>query len=183
VVTAEPAALPAERYGTPAIARLDPALLEDLADHYRQAQREQLRALATRHAFGPHLRQAEDRLTDGELLEASTIRLLAADAARDAQARETQQQRRLTYLDFRAPGARRRARNQPLTKRRRHGAETHLGDIDHEYLRACGSCAETSYPVMDGLACRAPHQCGFSGRQLDSLCAGHSGTLPFGRSM
>jgi hypothetical protein len=87
------------------IARLDPALVEALADHYRHAQRKQLRALATRQASGPHLRQAEDRLTDGELLDAPTIRLLAADAARDAQARETQRQRRRIYLDFRAAGA------------------------------------------------------------------------------
>jgi hypothetical protein len=159
--------LPAPLYDPCTIDRLDPMLLDDLAHHYRRAQRDRTRELAGRHGPGPHLRAAADRLTNGQLLEPTALRLLDADAAHDEQARSTQQQRRLAYLEFRHAEARRRARDQPLTTRLRHGAETHLDDIDHDYLRACPSCGELSYPTIDHGTWRPPHQCGFCGNQLN----------------
>lgn len=164
--------LPAPLYARCTIDRLDPILLDDLAGHYRRVQRDRIRDLAGRHGSGPALRAAEARLTDGQLLDATAIRLLAADAHHDEQARETQQRRRLAYLEFREAEARRRARDQPLTARLRRGAQAHLDEVDRDYLRRCASCGEVSYPIVEHDACRTPHQCGFCASQVEQPSAG-----------
>jgi hypothetical protein len=163
--------LPAARYEPCAIEPVDPTGLDDLADHYRRGQGDRIRGLARRHGSGPALRAAEARLADGQLLDATAIRLLAADAHHDEEARETQQSQRLAYLEFRQGEARHRARDQPLTARLRRGAQPHLDEVDRDYLRRCASCGEVSYPAIDHGTCHPRHQCGFCAAGLDDLSA------------
>ena len=117
-----------------------------LTEHYRTTQSRQVGTLADRYGLGPTLRHASDALRNGALLDHATISQLPSDAERDAAGRREQHERQAAYLDWREQAARRLARDAGPLGRLAHRAEDFYSQLDHEQLRACGSCGETIYP-------------------------------------
>jgi hypothetical protein len=117
-----------------------------LTEHYRTTQSRQIGMLADRYGVGPTLRRASDALRKGGLLDHATLSQLRSDAERDAAGRQEQHERQAAYLDWRERAARRLARGTGPLGRLTHRAEDFYSQLDHEQLRACGSCGETIYP-------------------------------------
>jgi ribosomal protein L44E len=121
-------------------------VLDELAEHQRARQLEEISALAKRFGEGPALRKARGRLQAGELQTAADVSWLRQEAADDEQSRSEQERLRSDYLAFREERARRRWKSQRLVTRVRNGPETFLEEIDRKALRFCRSCEEVTYP-------------------------------------
>jgi hypothetical protein len=119
-----------------------------LVEHYRATQSQQVTALVDRHGVGPSLRHASHTLREGELLDHATLRHLQSDAEHDAAGRREQQELHMAYLEWRDHAARRLARDAGPLGRLTHRAEDFHEQLDHERLRACGSCGETIFPPL-----------------------------------
>lgn len=121
-------------------------VLDELAEHQRARQLEEISALAKRFGEGPALRKARDRLRVGELLPAADVSWLHQKATDDGRSRTEQEGLRSDYLSSREERARYRWKSQRLVTRLRNGPEDFLEEIDRKALRVCRSCEEVAYP-------------------------------------
>lgn len=137
-----------------------------LVAFYRERQQQFVRQLAADHGVGPDLRRARRRLDEGALLDNRRVAALSSTAARDALAREEQQQRQLAYLAWREDAARALVRRTGPLARLAHSPEEFHAQLDDEYLWTCRSCSELVYPQVDPTPARvkdaraACHYCG-----------------------
>jgi hypothetical protein len=122
------------------------SVLDELAEHHRTRQLEEVGDLARRFGEGPALREARRRLEAGELLSAGDVSWLSLKAADDERSRAEQERLRSDYLARREARARHRAKSQRLLARLRNGPEAFLEEIDRESLRVCRRCMEIAYP-------------------------------------
>jgi hypothetical protein len=121
-------------------------VLDELAEHQRVRQLEEIGELVGRFGEGPALREARGRLRAGELLTATDASWLRQEAADDERSRKEQERLRSDYLSFREERARLRWKSQRLVTRLRHGQEAFLEEVDCKALRFCRSCEEIAYP-------------------------------------
>ncbi len=146
-----------------------------LVAFYRERQQQLVKQLAADHGVGPRLRRAHRRLDEGALLDHRRVAALPRTAARDALAREEQQQRRLAYLAWRADAARALVRRTGPLARLAHSPEEFHAQLDDEYLWTCPSCSELVYPQVDLTPARvkdaraACHYCGRASQQCRGL--------------
>jgi len=121
-------------------------VFDQLAEHQRARQLEEIGELARRFGDGPALREARGRLRTGELLTAADVSRLRQKAADDERSGGEQERLRSDYLSFREERARRRWKSQRFVARFRNGPEDFLEQIDRESLKFCHSCEEIAYP-------------------------------------
>jgi DNA-binding Lrp family transcriptional regulator len=124
-------------------------VLDELAEHQRARQLEEIEGLAERVGEGPALRKARGRIQGGELLavaDLSGLRLAAEDGGRSL---KEQERLRSAYLSDREERAIHRWKSQRLFTRLHSGPEDFLEEIDRRSLRLCHSCEEVAYPDPD----------------------------------
>lgn len=121
-------------------------VFDELAEHQRARQLEEIGELAQRFGEGPALRKARGRLRAGELLAAADASWLRQHAADDERSRNEQERLHSDYLAFREERAQGRWKSQRLVTRLRNRPEDFLEEIDRKALRFCRSCEEVAYP-------------------------------------
>jgi hypothetical protein len=121
-------------------------VFEELADHQRARQLEEIEELAQRFGEGPALRRAGGRLRAGEPLAVEEVSSLRLGAEDDRRSRAEQERLRSDYLSSREKRALYRWKSQRLVTRLRSGPEDFLEEIDRKALRFCRSCEEVVYP-------------------------------------
>jgi Replication-relaxation len=122
------------------------AVFDELAEHQRPRQLEEISELTQRFGEGPALRKARGHLRAGELLAVDEFSWLRQKAADDGRSRSEQERLRSDYLSSREERALYRWKSQRLITRLHSGPEDFLEEIDREALRFCRSCEETAYP-------------------------------------
>jgi hypothetical protein len=130
--------------GEPTAARQ--VVLDELAEHQRVLQLEEIEEMARRCGEGPALRKARGRLRAGKLLAAIDFSWLRREVADDERSRSEQERLRSDYLASREERARRRWKSQRLVARLRNKPEVFLEAVDRKALRFCRSCEEIAYP-------------------------------------
>jgi hypothetical protein len=125
-------------------------VLDELVDHQRARQLEEIEGLAERVGEGPTLRKARGRIQDGELLTVADLSGLRLAAGDDGRSLKEQERLRVAYLSSREERALYRWKSQRLfTRLTRSGPEDFLEEIDRRSLRLCRSCEEVTYPDPD----------------------------------
>lgn len=119
---------------------------EELVEHHRDRQLDQIDELAREHGEGPALRRAAWRLDAGELLDQGELDALAREAVDEERSGAEQGRLREDYLLWREGEAQRLAKAQGLAARLRNGPETFLAEVDRRALRRCRGCEELAYP-------------------------------------
>jgi hypothetical protein len=130
--------------GEPTVERQ--TVLDELVEHQRARQLEEIEEMAQRCGDGPALRKARRRLSTGELLTAADASWLRQEAADDERSRNEQERLRSDYLAFRERRARHRWKSQRFVSRLRNRPEDFLEETDRKALRFCPSCEEVAYP-------------------------------------
>jgi hypothetical protein len=137
-----------------------------LVPFYRERHQRLIDQLAMRYGEGPSIRRARKALQDEKLLDHRSADALSDKASRDAKAREEQDRRRLSYLDWREQAAQLLLRKAGPMARLTRSREDFYPQIDREQLRECKRCKQTVYPQLDqddGAAADRPVDCVFCG--------------------
>lgn len=122
------------------------SIFDELVEHQRARQLEEIEELAERFAEGPALRKARGRIEVGELPAVADLCRLRLAAEDDGRSLREQEQLRSAYLSSREERALYRWKSQRLFTRLHSGPEDFLEGIDRRSLRLCLSCEEVAYP-------------------------------------
>lgn len=134
--------------GEPSVERR--TVFDELAEHQRARQLEEIEELVERFGEGPALRKARGRPLAGELAAVADLSRLRLAAEDDGRSLKEQERLRVAYLSSREERALYRWKSQRLfTRLARSGPEDFLEEIDRRSLRLCRSCEEVAYPDPD----------------------------------
>jgi Replication-relaxation len=118
----------------------------ELAERHREEQLGRIADLSLRHGAGPALRQARQRIEDGDLLPSSETSWLEQKAVEDERSHDEQKRLAAAYHPWREEEARRIAKGQGIAARLRTRPEDFLDEVDRRSLRLCRRCGEIAYP-------------------------------------
>jgi protein involved in plasmid replication-relaxation len=125
-------------------------VLDELVEHRRARQLEEIEELAERFGEGPALRKARGRIRAGKLVAVADLSRLGLAAEDDGRSIKERERLRSAYLTSREEMALYRWKSQRLfTRLARSGPEDFLEAIDRKSLRLCRSCDEVAYPDPD----------------------------------
>lgn len=120
--------------------------VDSLTDHYRAAQRREVRVYADRHEWLPCLRLAWDQLQGGGLFSPDALDQLRDGIEWELRGKREQLERYTAHLETREQTARALVKQAGRLARLTRRPEDFYAQIDQERLRVCTRCGEIAFP-------------------------------------